>query len=156
MSYSIINLDLKNNLEDVVPRISYPRRREMKYLPMLKHFPVPLFIGCSDRMTKVHFLITATYLYYHTWHKWLPFFFLRPCLLQLEVFRLGVELELVTTHPWQIWAAFVTYVATSGNAGSLTHWMRPGIKPASSQTISGSYPTEPQRELPKKGLFRCD
>ena len=30
----------------------------------------------------------------------------------------------------QIWAASVIYTAACSNAGSLTHWMRPGIKPA--------------------------
>ena len=32
----------------------------------------------------------------------------------------------------QIWAASVTYTTAQGNARSLTHWMRPGIKPVSS------------------------
>ena len=37
--------------------------------------------------------------------------------------------------PWQhqIWAASVLYATTRGNAGSLTHWTRPGIDPTSSQ-----------------------
>ena len=30
-------------------------------------------------------------------------------------------------QPPQIWATFVTYTAICGNAGSLTHWVRPGI-----------------------------
>ena len=39
-----------------------------------------------------------------------------------------------TPQPQQreIWAASVTYTTAYSNAGSLTHWARPGIKPASS------------------------
>ena len=33
----------------------------------------------------------------------------------------------------QIWAASGTYTAACSNAGSLTHWPRPGIKPTASQ-----------------------
>ena len=32
-----------------------------------------------------------------------------------------------------IWATSVTYITACGDTGSLTHWARPGIKPASSQ-----------------------
>ena len=37
-------------------------------------------------------------------------------------------------HPQQhqIWDTFVTYTTAHGNPGSLTHWKRPRIKPASS------------------------
>ena len=40
-----------------------------------------------------------------------------------------------TPQPQQseIWATSVTHAAACGNTGSLTHWARPGIKPASSQ-----------------------
>ena len=34
------------------------------------------------------------------------------------------------------------------NAGSLTHWVRPGIKPASSWILVGFLTAGPQRELP--------
>ena len=66
------------------------------------------------------------------------FFFLWPYLQHMEVPRLGVEPELqllLTPQPGQheIRAASVTYTAACGNAGSLTPWVRPGIKPASSQ-----------------------
>ena len=33
------------------------------------------------------------------------------------------------------WAASATYTAACGNAGSLTHWVRPGIEPESSRTL---------------------
>ena len=40
-------------------------------------------------------------------------------------------------QPWQhqIWGTSVTFAAACSNARSLTHWARPGIKPASSQTL---------------------
>ena len=51
--------------------------------------------------------------------------------------RPGVESELQmwpTPQPWQyqIWAASMT-TAAYGNTRSLTHWVRPGIEPTSSQ-----------------------
>ena len=42
----------------------------------------------------------------------------------------------------------VTYTAAHSNAGSLTHWGRPGIELASSWILVGLFTTEPQRELP--------
>ena len=64
--------------------------------------------------------------------------FLWPHLCHMEVPRLGVESELQlqpTLQPWQHWiqAASVTYATACSNTRSLTHWVRPGIKPASSQ-----------------------
>ena len=44
-------------------------------------------------------------------------------------------------------AMAATYATAWGNAGSLTHWARPGIEPASSWTLSGSQPVELQWEL---------
>ena len=41
----------------------------------------------------------------------------------------------------------VTYTTAHGNARSLTHWVRPGIKPASSWILVGFVTTEPWREL---------
>ena len=42
-----------------------------------------------------------------------------------------------TPEPQQcgIWAASETYTTAHGNAGSLTHWLRPGIKPATSWVL---------------------
>ena len=42
-----------------------------------------------------------------------------------------------TPHPQQdqIWATSVTCAAAYGNTGSLTHWVRPGIEPESSETL---------------------
>ena len=42
-----------------------------------------------------------------------------------------------------------TYTTAQGNAGSLTHRVRPGIKPVSSWILVGFVTTEPQRELQK-------
>ena len=50
------------------------------------------------------------------------FVFLRPQLWHMQVARLGVQSELKP----------LAYTTAHGNAGSLTHWVRPGIKPASS------------------------
>ena len=64
--------------------------------------------------------------------------FLPPHLRHREVPRLGVKLELqrVPTPPsqqGQVRAASVTYPTACSNAGSLTHWARPGMELASSQ-----------------------
>ena len=40
-----------------------------------------------------------------------------------------------------------TYTTAHGNAGSLTHWARPGIEPATSWFPVGFVSTVPQREL---------
>ena len=47
----------------------------------------------------------------------------------------------------QIWAPSVTYTRAHSNAGSLTHWVRPGIKPAPSWILVGFTSTAPQSEL---------
>ena len=44
-------------------------------------------------------------------------------------------------------AAPVTYTTAHGNTGSLTHWGRPGIKPATSWFLVRFVSTAPQREL---------
>ena len=75
------------------------------------------------------------------WYLIVDFFvfcFLGLHLGHMEVSRLGVGLELqLPSYPKakqqrQIWAPFATYTTTCGNSGSLTHWVRPGIKPTSS------------------------
>ena len=58
----------------------------------------------------------------------------------MEVHRLGVNGSCSCRpipQPQQCWiqAAPVTYTAACGNAGSLTHWARPGIKPIFSQRL---------------------
>ena len=69
--------------------------------------------------------------------QFFSFCFLGPHSWHMEVPRLRVESELqlpayTTATATQIWAASVTYTTAQGNAGSLTHWVRPGIKPATS------------------------
>ena len=54
-----------------------------------------------------------------------------------EIPRLGKKSELQPgpmPPPWQPWihTASAAYTAASGNAGSFTHWTRPGIKATSS------------------------
>ena len=60
--------------------------------------------------------------------------FLGMHLRHMEIPRLGVESEL---QQHQIRAESATYTTAHGNAGSLTHWLRPRIKPASSQILVG-------------------
>ena len=49
----------------------------------------------------------------------------------------------------QSWAASVTYTTAHSNAGSLTHWVRPGIKLASPWILVGFISAAPQWEPPK-------
>ena len=46
-----------------------------------------------------------------------------------------------------------TYTVAHSKAGSLTHWVGPGIKPESSWILVGSLTTEPQQELQKFLIF---
>ena len=46
----------------------------------------------------------------------------------------------------RIWAEYSTYT-TAHNAGSLTHWTRPGIKPQTSWFLVGFISAVPRREL---------
>ena len=80
----------------------------------------------------------------------LPFFFflvfLGPYLQHMEVPRPGVELELQMS-------AYTTATATQDlscicKTGSLAHWARPGIEPASSWILVGFVSAAPQWELP--------
>ena len=51
------------------------------------------------------------------------------------------------SHKHQIWALSVICTIAHGNAGSLTHWARPGIKSASSWIQVRFLSTEPQWKL---------
>ena len=78
------------------------------------------------------------------WETWLSLFyftFFRAQVQHIEVPRLGVELELqllaypTATAMWD--PSLISNLHHSlWNAGSLTHWARPGIKPASSWRLS--------------------
>ena len=50
-------------------------------------------------------------------------------------------------HSHRIRAASVTYTTAHGNTGSITHGVRPGIKPASSWILVSFVSTAPQLEL---------
>ena len=69
-------------------------------------------------------------------------FFLGLCLRQMEVSRLGVKSEpylqatATATATWNPSCVY-DYTVACGNAGSLTHWERPGIEPTSSWMIVG-------------------
>ena len=82
-----------------------------------------------------------------------PFFaFLGLHPRHMEVPRLGLN-QSCSRQPmpqWQqcgIQGATVTYTTAHSNAGSLTHWPRPGIKPASSQILVRFISAEPWWEL---------
>ena len=63
-----------------------------------------------------------------------------------------------TPQPQQqrIWTTSVSYITAHGNAGSLIHWVRPGMEPTSSQIPVRFVTAEPQWELPQPLLFlRC-
>ena len=68
---------------------------------------------------------------------------------------LGVESELQLRpmpqpQQLQIWATSATYTTAHSNAGSLTHWARPGMEPMSSWIPVG---LEPWRERSKCYLY---
>ena len=48
----------------------------------------------------------------------------------------------------------LTYTTVHGNIGSLTHWVRPGIKPASSWILAGLISAAPQWEPLTSQIFR--
>ena len=48
-----------------------------------------------------------------------------------------------------------TYTTAHGNAGSLTHWARPGIEPATSWFLVRFVSAVPQWELPGFLIFKC-
>ena len=86
-------------------------------------------------------LLSFVFLGLHPWH--------------MEVSRLGVKAE-PQPQPQQRWiqAASSTYTTAHGNTGSLTHWGRPGIEPATSWFLVGSVSTMPRGELLKLGQVK--
>ena len=104
----------------------------LRWFHLLSHLIFP-----QDKRNYSHFLF---------------FFFLGPQPGHMEVPRLGVQLELwprPTPQPqqWGIWVTSATYTTTHGNARSLIHWVRPGIKPAISWMLVRFIPAEAQWEL---------
>ena len=81
------------------------------------------------------------------------FICLGPHPQHMEVLRLGAESELqllaYTTATATLWiqALSATYTTAHSNARSITHWVRPGIKPESSWMLVRFISTEPWQEL---------
>jgi len=68
--------------------------------------------------------------------------FLEPLPWHMEVPRLGVYWSwsywpMPEPQQRRIWAVSATYTTTHSNTGSLTHWARPGIEPATSWFLMG-------------------
>ena len=59
----------------------------------------------------------------------------------------AVAAGLIYSHWSEGSELFLTYTAVQGNAGSLTHWVRPGIELESSWVLVNFLTAEPQREL---------
>ena len=79
----------------------------------------------------------------------------------MEVPRLGVKSELwllaytTATETWdEIQAMSATYITAHGNAGSLTHWMRPGIEPATSWVLVGFVNCWAMKGTPVQYIFK--
>ena len=103
---------------------------------------------CSDNARSLTHCITRGL---QKWNKYLKFcilfffffFFLELHMWHMEVPRLrfswigGTSAGLCHSHSNAegIQAASATYTTACGNTRSLTHWVRPGIKSASSQTL---------------------
>ena len=91
---------------------------------------------CSERFTFFFFMIR-----FWIWavsSEIIFFFFLWPHLWYMEVPGPGVESKLQPQpqpHQHQFWATSATHPAACGNAGSLTHWAKSGIKPSTSRTL---------------------
>ena len=65
--------------------------------------------------------------------------------------QIGAVATGLTPEPWQrgIRDASATYTTAHGNTGSLSHWARPWIEPATSWFLVGLVSTAPGQELPK-------
>ena len=92
---------------------------------------------------------TFIYLFIYFWlfvflglHRWL-----------MEVARRGINRScccqpMPKPQQRQIQAASANYTTAHGNAGSLTYWARPGIKPKTSWFLVRFVSAAPRRELP--------
>ena len=85
---------------------------------------------------------------------------LRPHLWYMKVPRLGVESEnyscrtMPQPQQYEIWATSMTYITAHSNAGSLTHWARPGIEPASLWILVRFISTWALAGTPKNSFYR--
>ena len=95
-------------------------------------------------------------------HTFFFFVFLEPHAWHMEVPRLKGSCShwpMPKPQQRQIWVSSATYTTAYSNAGSLTHWTRPGIEPASSWMLIRFVSAESQQELPappfdRKGNLR--
>ena len=99
----------------------YEKRKKKTSISLIWYFLAFIYVFSYTFAAE---FIVCLFMYY------LFFCFLGPHLWQMEVPRLGVELELqlrTYTQPKQcrIWAASVTYSTAHGHAGFPTHWARP-------------------------------
>ena len=68
--------------------------------------------------------------------------------------QIGAVAAVYTTDTQQgIQAASATYTTALGNTRSLTHWVRPGIKPGSSWMPVRFVSAEPQWKLPGANIL---
>ena len=93
------------------------------------------------------------------WWEKLFLLFLGPHPQHMEVPSLGSNQSCscwLTPQPQkhQIGAVAVTYTAADGNARSLTHWSRPGIKTTSSRMLVRFITAELQQGIQRKTLGR--
>ena len=100
--------------------------------------PIANYYQSEYKWKRVENQDSLSHFYLFLFLFFLSFVFLGPHRRHMEVPRLGVKLELLLP----------TYTTAHGNAGSLTHWVRPGIKPATSWFLCGFVSTVPQWELP--------
>ena len=101
----------------------------------------PIFLRIIKANNNLIYLTIGTDYFQNKYNVTIFFFLfflplLGPLLQHMEVPRLGVESE---PQPQQrrIWAASATYTTAHSNTGSLTHWARAGIEPATSWLLLG-------------------
>ena len=97
---------------------------------------------CTQKLYSAVYIAVVIYLFLHRcelYHSFSLFkIFLLTHLWHMEVLGLGTELKLQLrpmpqSQQHKIQAASANFAAVCSNTGSLAHWVRPGIEPASSQ-----------------------
>ena len=119
------------------------QKKVARYTHHLFHLIIQLMSAKhSVRATKIKTFTVPFCLFFWRLHLLLPplLFSLGLHMWHMEVTRLGVELELqlpayITDTQCWIRASSAAYTAACGNAGSLTHWARPGMEHTSSRTL---------------------
>ena len=116
------------------------------------------YIESTDKPIK-DILYYSDHYYYH-FHLFLSLFFFfflffslffsRPAPMAFGSSQARGQIGAVATGPCphHIPALSATYTTAHGNARTLTHWVRPGIKPMSSWTLVGFVTSELQWEPP--------